>query len=82
MAARRGQLTRLGLARVQAVMQRSPSISAAARELGVQQSTVSRWVKSNRVAAPGRQRIAVVPPAGLSTRQDAAGEVIDAEAGA
>jgi transposase-like protein len=66
------QLTRLGRDHVRAVMQQSPSISAAARQLGIQQSTVSRWVSSKKVPPPGR-RLAVVPPEAISTRQECAG---------
>jgi hypothetical protein len=39
------QLTRLGRDRVLAVIKAAPSQAAAARELGVHESTVSRWAK-------------------------------------
>jgi transposase-like protein len=70
------QLTRLGRDRVQAVIRLAPSLSAAARQLGVSQGTVSRWVQAGKVQAPGR---AERPETGATP---AAGEVTPAAWGA
>jgi IS30 family transposase len=62
------QLTRLGRDRVLAVIKAAPSQAAAARELGVHESTVSRWAKRQggpRLAPAGPQlpRTAAAPGA-------------------
>lgn len=51
---RKGALTRLSPSTVAAVMATASSITDAARELGVDKGTISRWVASGKAPKPGQ----------------------------
>lgn len=51
---RKGALIRLSPSAVAAVMAKASSISEAARQLGVDKGTISRWVASGKAPKPGQ----------------------------